>query len=64
MVVKDYETTVARINRTNLAVALGDGATITEAIALRDGLLIRIGTYRKLAAEATVVAPRGLKSEI
>ena len=63
-VVSDYEATVARVNRSNLAATLDDGATITEAIARRDGLLVRIATYRKLAAEATVVAARGLKTEI
>ena len=61
---RDYETTVARVNRTNLTATLADGTTITEAIALRDGILLRVGTYRKLAAEATVTASRGLKTEI
>lgn len=61
---KDYEETVVRINRTNLSARLENGTSITEAIALRDGLLLRIGTYRKLVAEATVVAARGLKTEI
>ena len=62
--VVDYETTIARINRTNLEARLEDGTTITEAIARRDGLLLRIATYRKLSAEATVVSTRGLKTEI
>lgn len=61
---RDYETTVARINRSNLRAALTDGTSLTEAIALRDGILLRVATYRKLAAEATVVAARGLKTEI
>ena len=63
-VVSDYEDTIARINRTNLVAKLEDSTTLTEAIARRDGLLVRIGTYRKLAAEATVVAQRGLKTEV
>ncbi len=63
-VVADYEGTISRINRTNLAARLDDGTTLTDAIALRDGLMLRISTYRKLAAEATVVAARGLKTEI
>ena len=61
---RDFETTVARVNRTNLATRLADGTSLTDAIALRDGLLLRLSTYRKLAAEATVVPMRALKTEI
>ena len=60
----EFETTVARINRTNLAAMLDGAVSLTQAIALRDGLLLRLSTYRKLAAEATVVPNRGLKTEI
>ncbi len=60
----DFEATVARVNRTNLAARLDGGASLTQAIAQRDGLLLRLSTYRKLASEATVVPTRGLKTEI
>ncbi len=61
---QEFEETVVRINRSNLSASLPDGTSLTDAIAKRDGLLLRLSTYRKLAAEATVVPTRGLKTEI
>ena len=52
----EFETLIARINRTNLEAKIDDGPSVTQAIALRDGLLLRISTYRKLATEATITS--------
>ena len=60
----EFETLIARVNRTNLEAKIDGGISVTQAIALRDGLLLRVSTYRKLAAEATVTSARGLKTEI
>ena len=60
----EHEALIARINRTNLAVRLADGRTLTEAIAKRDVLVMRIGTYRRLIADASVGQIRGTRTEI
>lgn len=60
----EHERLIVRINRTNLVAALPDGRSLTEAIAHRDALMLRIGTYRKLVAAATATETRGLRTEI
>lgn len=45
---------IALINKTNLATLLKDGRTLTEAIAERDVLLVRIRMYRELADAAVI----------
>ena len=40
---------IAQINKTNIATRLADGRTLTEAIAERDILLVRIAYHRRLA---------------
>jgi hypothetical protein len=44
---------IAKINRTNLSVTLASGQSLTDAIALRDGLKIR-AAMRRAAADAGV----------
>lgn len=60
----DLERLVARINRTNLAVRLGDGRTLTEALARRDSLTLRHQTFRALAEAAAERHDRYSRSEI
>jgi hypothetical protein len=45
-------TLIARINRTNLTVTIGDGETLTDARAPRDLLAQRNAMHRQLATEA------------
>jgi hypothetical protein len=44
---------IARINRTNLAVTIATGETLTDAIARRDVLALRYAVHRELAAAAS-----------
>ena len=60
----EHEALIARINRTNLAVTLADGRTLTQAIAKRDVLLMRLATYRRLIADAASGGIRGTRTEI
>jgi hypothetical protein len=46
-------TLIARINRTNLAVTLADGESLTDALARRDLLAVRHAVHRELAAAAS-----------
>ncbi len=52
-----------RINLTNCA-TLVDGKTLTEHIARRDCLKVRIGAYRRVLNEASQPARRAMRSEI
>jgi len=63
-VAEEFESIVARINRTNLAVTISDGRTLTEAIARRDALKFHINIWRQAADAAAVRQIRGTKSEI
>jgi hypothetical protein len=60
----DHERMIARINRTNLAVLLPDGRTLTDALARRDVLLLKITAYRRVLAEAATPPLRLTRSEI
>ena len=60
----EFESIVARINRTNLTVKISDGRTLTEAIARRDILKFHINIWRQAADAAAVRQIRGTKSEI
>lgn len=44
---------IARINRTNLGVAIATGESLTDAIARRDVLSLRYAMHRELAAAAS-----------
>lgn len=50
---RELQTLVARINRTNLAVTIGTGETLTDALARRDMLAVRYSVNRELAAAAS-----------
>jgi hypothetical protein len=55
---------IARINRTNLAVATSAGETLTAVLARRDVLAVRHKVHRELAAAASEQAQRYSLREI
>jgi len=55
---------IQRINRTNSETMLGDGMTLSEALAVRDVLKMQQATYRELARSASVSMPRYSQSEV
>ena len=55
---------IARINRTNLATRLASGETVTDALARRDVLALRIGAVRQVADSAADQQQRYSRSEI
>ena len=57
------EELIRRINLTNCAV-LSDGKTITELIAKKDALKMKISVYKDLAAAASQTARRARMTEI
>jgi len=57
-------TLIARINRTNLTVTIGDGETLTDALARRDVLTIRYAMHRELATAAAEQPERYSMREI
>ena len=59
-----FEDLIGRINRTNLAVSISDGRSLTEAIARRDTLKFHINLWRQAAEAGAVKQIRGTKSEI
>ena len=61
---EEHERLVVRVNRTNLAVTLPDGRSLTEAIAHRDALGSRITMVRKLIVAASTSETRGMRTEI
>jgi hypothetical protein len=60
----DLVALIQRINRTNAQTAFPEYGTVTDAIAFRDVLKLRIGIYRDLAQAATVTQERYSKSEV
>ena len=54
---------MARINATNCATVTERG-TLTELIARRDCLTLRLSAYRNLVNEASSLAPRASRTEI
>ena len=57
------EELIARINATNCATVTERG-TLTELIAKRDCLTLRLSAYRNLVNEASCLAPRASRTEI
>lgn len=57
------EELIARINATNCATVTERG-TLTELIAKRDCLTLRLSAYRNLVNEASCLAPRATRTEI
>lgn len=57
------EELMARINATNCATVTERG-TLTELIARRDCLTLRLSAYRNLVNEASSLAPRASRTEI
>ena len=60
----ELEALMTRINRTNLATRMPDGATLTEALARREMLGVRHGVLSQLVAAALPRGPRYSRSEI
>ena len=54
---------IARINLTNSSVKL-DGLTLTEHLAKRDCLSMKLGAYRDFIRSASTLSLRGMRSEI
>ena len=64
-IVSELEGYVRRINRTNLAATLADGeTTLTDALARRDALALRYGTFKTLVSTASDRLPRYGRAEI
>lgn len=62
--VGEFVQMVQRINRTNSATALRDGLTLADALAVRDGLVLRVDALRSLAQAAAITQDRYTKSEV
>ena len=58
------EQLIAAINRTNLATTLPSGETLTDALARRDVLALRLGVARQVADAGSERQPRYGRSEI
>ncbi|MBO4847959.1 MAG: DIP1984 family protein [Clostridia bacterium] len=61
--VKRLEELMARINLTNANTRIG-GATLTELIAKRDALNLKLSVYRSFLSEASNLAGRATRNEI
>lgn len=61
--IRQLETLIARINRTNCRTHVG-AETLTDLLARRDALVLRLAAYRSFAEEASNVIPRATRSEI
>ena len=57
------ETLIARINRTNCETRM-DSGTLTELLAKRDCLKMRVGTYQDFLSAASNLTRRATRSEI
>ncbi len=55
---------IQKINKTNTATPFEDGMTLTDALAVRDVLNMKLDVYRMLAASATVTQDRYSRSEV
>lgn len=60
---KEYELIIARINLTNSNTKL-EGESLTEIIAKKDSLLLKISVYRDLIDSASRTASRARNTEI
>lgn len=61
--VAELETLMSRINLTNCRTEL-DGVTLTECLARRDALKLKLSAYRDLASTASQLGRRATRSEI
>lgn len=57
------EQLMARINRTNCAAAV-EGETLTQLLARKDALTLRVSAYREMVTAASHTAHRATRSEI
>jgi len=57
------EDLMARINRTNNETVI-EGVSLTELLAKRDCLKLRVKTYQRFLREASMIAGRSMRSEI
>ena len=57
------ETVIAQINHTN-CVTVVEGETLTQLLARKDALVLRLGAYRGLVGTASLTARRATRSEI
>lgn len=55
---------IQQINRTNLSATIDQGTSLTDALAVRDVLKLRVDAYRELAHAASVTQGRYSKSEV
>lgn len=60
-VLDELETLIRRINRTNVTVTVGDGATVTDALARRDVLRLR---HAVITAAADAAAGRDQRGQM
>jgi hypothetical protein len=63
-VAAEFTQMVQRINRANSATDLRAGMTLTDALAVRDGLALRVDLLRSLAQMAVITQDRYTKSEV
>ena len=63
LLVGALEQIVARINLTNCRTAV-EGKSLTQLLARRDALKLKLGAYRSLAQSASHLGHRGMRSEI
>ena len=61
--IEELERLIARINLTNCRTEL-EGESLTQLLARRDALKLRLGAYRDLAHSASQLGRRGMRSEI
>lgn len=61
---RELETLVQKINRTNSSVQLQEGQTLSDALATRDILKLRRNAYANLAEAASVRHDRYTRSEV
>ncbi len=61
---KELESIIVKINKTNLSASLQDGKTLMEAIARRDILALKRSILENLAREATPSRDRFTRTEI
>jgi hypothetical protein len=60
----ELATLVQRINRTNSLARLGEGMTVSDALASRDVLSLKRSVYHELAQAASIVVNAYMRSEI
>ncbi len=63
-VASELTSLIQRINRTNSTTTFQDNLSLSDALARRDVLILRVGVYRDLAEAAVVTQDRYSKSEV